>query len=94
MTFFNPIAGALQQSDQVQQQMSDKARQIRRARAMRSNSAMISGQLDHQVESLNEVVEINRDAPSREETSKKRKPPQQQAPDNPDAPQVRLDLTA
>lgn len=63
MTDFNPLAGAILGSAQIQQQSDlQKQRQLRRAQALRKNVAAQADRLDHQVESPEEAAPIH-DAP-------------------------------
>lgn len=57
MAYIPPLAGAMAQSTQVQRiQSDDKDRQLRRAEALRRNSATPNDDNDHEVESPDEIV--------------------------------------
>jgi hypothetical protein len=83
MTDFNPLAGAILGSAQIQQ-LSDlqKQRQLRRAQALRKNVAARADELDHQVESPEEPAPIH-DAPDEH--------PQRQAKRDPRHPNAKED---
>ncbi|MDB5172598.1 MAG: hypothetical protein JWN51_1371, partial [Phycisphaerales bacterium] len=56
MSQLNPLSGSILGSVQAQRQMAvDKERQLRRARALEKNIAARDDELEHQVESSEEV---------------------------------------
>jgi len=60
MTDFNPLAGSILGSTQAQQQIDvEKQRQVRRAQALSKNVAARDDQLQHQVESSDEVTPVH-----------------------------------
>ena len=60
MTDFNPLAGSILGSSQAQHQIDvEKQRQVRRAQALSKNVAARDEQLEHQVESSDEVTSIH-----------------------------------
>ena len=60
MTDFNPLAGAILGSAQAQHQVDvEKQRQLRRAQALRKNVAARDDQLEHQVESSEELSPVH-----------------------------------
>jgi hypothetical protein len=60
VTDFNPLAGALMGGAQAQQQVDvEKQRQLRRAQALRKNVALQDDQLEHQVESSEEISPVH-----------------------------------
>jgi hypothetical protein len=92
MDFINPVAGSLLQSTAVQRQQSaDKQRQVRRAQALQRDVAAQDDQLEHQVESSEELPPVNDEHPEHEQ-QKKKKRGTDQAGDDEDQPH--LDLTA
>ncbi|MDB5301300.1 MAG: hypothetical protein JWO87_2963 [Phycisphaerales bacterium] len=89
MSQLNPLSGSILGSVQAQRQMAvDKERQLRRARALEKNIAARDDELEHQVESSEEVQGV-RDEAEEQRDERKRKPPQKQDDEKP-----RLDLTA
>ena len=75
MTDFNPLAGAILGSAQVQQQIDlQKQRQLRRAQALRKNVAAQSDRLDHQVESPEEAAPIYDNSDEQPHQKSKRDP--------------------
>ena len=72
MTDFNPLAGSILGSTQAQHQIDvEKQRQVRRAQALSKNVAARNEQLEHQVESSDEVT------PAHDEPDQDRKDPDQ-----------------
>ena len=62
MTDFNPLAGAILGSAQAQHQVDvEKQRQLRRAQALRKNVAARDDELEHQVESAEEIQPVDND---------------------------------
>src|SRR5690348_4516795 len=60
MSQINPFTGSVLQAPQVQrQQATDKDRQLRRAADQQKNAALQGEQLEHQVESAEELPEIH-----------------------------------
>jgi hypothetical protein len=92
MDVINPLAGSLLQSTQMQrQQAAEKQRQTRRVQVLEKDVAAQDDQLEHQVESTDEKVEIH-DEQTGERQPRKRKNPAHPAPEEPSPPH--LDLTA
>lgn len=57
MAYIHPLANALAQTPQVQRmQAEDKDRQLRRAEALRRNSATPRDQTEHEVESTDAIT--------------------------------------
>jgi hypothetical protein len=93
MDFINPLAGSLLQSTAVQRQQSaDKQRQVRRAQAIERDVAAQDDQLEHQVESSEELPPVNDEHPEHEQ-QKNKKRGMHNKPDEDDN-QPHLDLTA
>lgn len=62
MTQFNPLTGAILQSPMVQQQQSsEKTSQIRRSQQLEKNAALEEDELEHQVESSEELTPTDDD---------------------------------
>lgn len=62
MTQISPYAGAILQSTQVQrQQAAQKSQQLRRAQLLEKNVAMQDDQLEHSVESSEELHPVHED---------------------------------
>jgi hypothetical protein len=60
MTQFNPLAGAILQTPMAQQvQAADKNAQLRRNQALEENSALEDDEMEHQVESSQEVTPVD-----------------------------------
>jgi len=60
MTDFNPLSGSILGSAQAQHHVeAEKTRQVRRAQALRKNVALQDDQLEHQVESSEELTPIH-----------------------------------
>jgi hypothetical protein len=73
MDTINPLAGYLQQSVQVERSASDdKQRQVRRSQVLEKNVATQDDELEHQVESTEDVVQIH-DEQKDQPPSKRRK---------------------
>ncbi len=93
MDTINPLAGYLQQSVQVERSASDqKQREVRRAQVLEKNVATEDDELEHQVESTEDVVEIH-DEQHEQPPSKRSKRHPPQPPIDEDEP-PHLDLTA
>lgn len=92
MTDFNPLAGAILGSAQVQQQSDlQKQRQLRRAQILRKNSAAEADQLDHQVESPEQSAPVDDGPGEHPERQKKRDP---RGPNGSDESEPHIDLKA
>ena len=96
MTQINPLTGAILQSTQVQrQQAAQRDRQVRREHLLAKDVAMQGDQLEHQVESSEEIRAIHEE---RDNANLPRKrPPRQHKPfsQNDDAgDEPHLDVTA
>lgn len=90
MTDFNPLAGAILGSAQVQQQSDlQKQRQLRRAQTLRKNVAAQADQLDHQVESPEEPAPTD-DGPSDHPGRQKKRDPRNPANQDDDRPHIDL----
>jgi hypothetical protein len=73
MDIINPLAGYLQGSSQVERTQTDeKQRQVRRSQILEKNVAAQDDELEHQVESTEDVVEIHDE--QHEQPPKKRSP--------------------
>lgn len=87
MTYFNPLAGAAAQSSMAQHvQQTDKDRQLRRADALKKNSAARSDRLEHdEVESSDAITMQSEEEPLRDQGRKrKRKSPRPNTASNDD----------
>lgn len=98
MTAINPLAAPLAQSTQVQhQQSADKSRQARRAQELSKDVALRDDQLEHQVESGEEISPIHDQDQQRPNSRRRRKratySPQTRDPADNEAPESHLDLT-
>lgn len=92
MTDFNPLAGAILGSAQVQQQSDlQKQRQLRRVQTLRKNSAAEADQLDHQVESPEQSAPID-DGPGEHPDRQKKRDPRN--PGKIDDNRPHIDVTA
>jgi hypothetical protein len=93
MDTINPLAGYLQQSVQVERSASDdKQRNIRRSQVLEKNVAAQDDELEHQVESTEDIVQIHDEQKDQPPSKRpKRHPPQ--ATEDKDQPS-HLDLTA
>lgn len=83
MTDFNPLAGAILGSGQVQDQLDiEKRRQVRKAQAARRDSAAREDSFEHQVESSDEVHPVGEDAHDHREGSSRdaKSPPKDDEP--------------
>ena len=96
MTEFNPLAGSILQSTQVQRQSeADKQRQVRRAQALAKDVAARGDHFEHEVESADAVAPVQNNG----QQGQQRRHPSQPAEDRdqsaaPAEPLPRLDLTA
>lgn len=71
MTQFNPLVGSILQSTQVQrQQAAAKSRDARRAMEIEKNIALQDEQLEHQVESSEELKPIREERQSDHQRSR------------------------
>jgi hypothetical protein len=88
MTDFNPLAGAILGSSQAQQ-IADlqKQRQVRRAQTLRKNAAAPDEQLDHQVESAEEIAPLH-DAPNEHPDQQSKRDPRHPKPKADDKPHI------
>lgn len=75
MTYFNPLAGAAAQSSMAQHlQQTDKDRQLRRADALKKNSAARSDRLEHEeVESSDAITMQSEEEPMRDQGRKRKR---------------------
>lgn len=75
MPYLNPLANALLQGQQSQQQLAtDKTRQVRRAQVQVRATGATGDTFEHQVESTEELSPIHDEQPQkREQRSKKRR---------------------
>lgn len=95
MSQINPFTGSILQSPQVQrQQAADKDRQLRKAADSAKNATLHGDELEHQVESSEELTPIHRD--DRHDRNFKRSPHRkhQDENDGDDQTPPHLDLTA
>jgi hypothetical protein len=96
MSQINPFVGSILQSTQAQrQQATERDRQVRRARDTAKDSALTGDQLEHQVESSEELAPIHEE--EKQERRFKRPSHQPDPQDKDEAPpddKPRLDLTA
>jgi hypothetical protein len=80
MTQLNPLAGSILGSAQAQHHVDvEKSRQVRRAQVLQKNVALQDDQLEHQVESSEELAPIHHEAEGQGQQdprhpSKKQKP--------------------
>jgi hypothetical protein len=92
MSQINPFTGSILQSTQVQrQQATDKDRQVRRAHDKVRNSALTEDQIDHQVESTDELHPIQ---PEQRHERRFKRPRHQPNADPEAGEESGLDLTA
>ena len=90
MTDFNPLAGSILGSTQAQHQVDiEKQRQVRREQAIRKNIATRDDEMEHQVESSEELPPVG-DEPDDQQNSKQN--PHRKPEDDGKGPH--LDLTA
>jgi hypothetical protein len=90
MSQLNPLAGSILASVQAQRQMAvDKERQLRRARALEKDVAARDDEMEHQVESSEEVRPIGDESEESRDRPKRQAPPKETADDKP-----HIDLTA
>ena len=91
MDTINPLAGYLQQSVQVERSASDdKQRNVRRTQVLEKNVAAQDDELEHQVESTEDIVQIHDE---QKDQPPSKRPKRQAATDDKDEP-PHLDLTA
>lgn len=75
MSQINPFSGYVAGSAQVQrQQAADKDRQVRRAQQLTKNVALEDDQLEHQVESAEELKPV-REQRDQDQSNQQRRPP-------------------
>lgn len=87
MAYIHPLAGAMAQSTQVQRiQSDDKDRQLRRAEALRRNSATPNDDNDHEVESPDEIVLQTQEDEHHNQQRRKRRQQKPPADDRDDLP--------
>jgi hypothetical protein len=68
MPELNPLAGAILQSIQSQRQTGiEKERQVRRAQILEKDAAAQTDRFEHQVESSDELAQVNEEEKRREE---------------------------
>jgi hypothetical protein len=95
MTQINPFVGSVVQSTQVQrQQAAAKDRDVRKAREMEKNLALQDDQLEHQVESSEELKAIREERPSDHRRDRKQEHHQHQKQQQTDQDKPNLDVTA
>jgi hypothetical protein len=96
MSQINPLTGSILQTGQVQRQQSaDKDRQVRRAVEQTKNAELADDQLEHQVESSEELQPIQKEPKQDRQFKRSKHPHAQPAPDESDEDEKpRLDLTA
>jgi len=93
MDTINPLAGYLQQSVQVERSASDaKQRQVRRSQILEKNVATQDDEMEHQVESTEEVVQIHDEQKDQPESKHPKRHPRQEIDEKDQPPH--LDLTA
>jgi hypothetical protein len=91
MNPFSPIVGSILQSSQAQRLAAgDRVNQVRRAQQFRRSIAIAEEQLDHQVESSEELQPIHEDRDEDHTKDRRPKRDQQDSKDN----EPRLDITA
>jgi hypothetical protein len=91
MDIINPLANTLLQSTQVQRQQSaEKQRQVRRTQALSKDVATRDDEMEHQVESSEELPPVQDEEPEHDQ-QKQRK---QNSKKNEEEDRPHLDLTA
>lgn len=94
MSQINPFVGSILQSPQVQRQQAvEKDRLVRRAREAAKNAALLDDQLEHQVESSEELKPIQEDQ-KHERRFKRSKQHHDADSESKEEEKPRLDLTA
>lgn len=94
MSQINPFLGSILQSPQVQRQQAvEKDRLVRRARDVAKNAALLDDQLQHQVESSEELKPIQEDQ-KHERRFKRPKHHDEAGKETKEDEKPRLDLTA
>jgi len=90
MTDFNPLAGSILGSTQAQHQVDiEKQRQARRAQAIQKNIAARDDEMEHQVESSEQLPPVGDEPEDRHQSKQGR----QHKPDEEDKP-PHIDVTA
>lgn len=91
MTQFNPLSGSILQTSLVQQQASaDKTAQLRRSQVLEKNAAVEDDEMEHQVESGEEVTPTDDGNDTHGQNAKKRR----KTPYHGDDGRDHVDLTA
>ena len=94
MSEINPLTYAVVQNIQAQRQMAvDKERQLRRAQALEKDAAAHDDEMEHQVESSEQVEPIHDEA-QMQQRRPQRKPPQRQHDEDEVGKPPHIDLTA
>ena len=96
MSQINPFTGSILQAPQVQrQQATDKDRHLRRASDLSKNAALQDDQLEHQVESSEELTPTHADQKQQRQFKRPRtKHEGDETPDEKDGEEPHIDLTA
>lgn len=95
MDIINPLAGSYAQSTQVQRQQSaDKQRQVRRTQVVQKNVALQDDQLEHQVESSEELPPLHDEQPEHEQQKRRKRGGADTNADENEDDHPHLDLTA
>jgi len=96
MSQINPFTGSILQAPQVQRQQSvEKDRQVRRTQDLAKNSALEADQLEHQVESSEELTPTHADQKQQRQFKRPRhKSDEKDKPDETDGEEPHIDLTA
>ena len=96
MSQINPFTGSILQAPQVQRQQSvEKDRQVRKAQDRTKNSALESDELEHQVESSEQLTPIHGDQKQPRQFKRPRHQHENgQEPDEGDDEEPHIDLTA
>jgi hypothetical protein len=95
MDIINPLANTLLESTQVQRQQSaEKQRQLRRNQSVQKNVAPQDDQLEHQVESSEELPPAHDEQPEHEQQKQRKRRGNATDADSDEDDRPRLDLTA
>ncbi len=93
MTELNPLAGAILQSIQSQRDAGiEKERQIRREQILSKNVAAQDDRFEHQVESADQLPEVNDE--ERQQHEKQKRQSHHNLPDENDGDKARIDVKA
>jgi len=93
VTELNPLAGAILQSIQSQRDAGiEKERQIRREQILSKNVAAQDDRFEHQVESADQLPEVNDE--ERQAQEKQKRAPRQNLPHDDDEGEPRIDVKA